>query len=232
MACSNPTDGYATPAAMIISLGLALVAVAVAAHSTADMQLARQDLDQARLEYALAGAQTLAAVKIMDGAEDGPSSWDADTEAGVVRVSAEPEGPKLSLVAGARLPDSALVKFKVADPTALRARLQGLATQPPGDAEVAEADQSPLWRSCAASLMSPFGQASSLAGPSEQSAVGQSAGGHTGEVWRIKVTSQNGWSDDRLVRFAGDAARPIAVIRRRWTHEGGEGSCDDAIKID
>jgi hypothetical protein len=229
---SRPTctsDGYATAAAAVVSLAIALVAAAVTGASVEALRSARADLARTQAEYGLAGAQTDAAITVASSKGGGRFLWTLQTVAGPAEALAEPEAPKLGLKAAASLDGATLDRFGVADPEALKARLSAIAGTGADPAAVGRADPSPVWRSCAASAISPLGLAPKLgltktAPP--QTALGVFRGG---EVWRIRL-SMGGWVDDRLVRFTGSAGRPFAVIARRFHRGEGGGGCDALVE--
>ena len=235
MACSRPVspqDGYATPAAVVISLALAIVATAVSARSIATLKLAQGDLDRTKAEYALAGAQQTAAAAFLAPGQTPSAQWSMNTDIGAVDVLAEPEAPKLSLAAAADLDGSILAKFRVTDPAALRARLKALAEAGDAAADLEDADAAPLWTACARSLISADGLATApRTAPLPAAGSTAQASGHLGEVWRIQVASSKGWVDDRTVRFAGDPLHPAATIRRRFSKgQKGVSQCDAMLR--
>lgn len=236
MGCSpspDRRDGYATAAALGVSLALGLVAAAVTARSVAALKLAKADLRRTQADYALNGAQALAVAAIVTSGQPGPYRWTLTTPEGAVEALAEPEGAKLSLTSAAGLDDGVLRLFAVGAPSALRAKLQVQAErQLAGTLD--DLDASPIWRSCASSFISPFGLAAVVT-PMAYRAPGAGphpASWHIGEVWRIRITDHGGWRDDRFVRFTGDVARPAAVISRRLVRiigaqaPQGDGSCE------
>lgn len=231
MACcpspSSREDGYATPAALVFAVALALIASALVARSVMELRQARADLEKALIEIALDGAHLQAAADIIRAGDGGPYRWAFSTDAGWVDALAEPEVDKLPLKAAADLPDEILAGFQVADSAALRARAG--AAEP--FADVAGLDASAVWKRCAPRLMSGFGQASAYR-PATASEPGEAVDPdwRVAEVWRIRLTTATGWRDDRIVRFTGDARHPAAVVQRRLSRsDRGEGQCDDIL---
>ncbi|MFZ4608075.1 MAG: hypothetical protein ACOYM5_17665, partial [Caulobacter sp.] len=97
---------------------------------------------------------------------------------------------------------------------AIRARLRALALSGADASEIPRLAAAPLWRACAPSLMSPYGQATALSLPaSAQPAPGRFAW-RAGEVWRLRALAPDGWADDRIVRLTGDSQHPAAIIER------------------
>lgn len=232
MACCRPHDaGYATPLALVVSLALALVAVGMVARSTMMLRQARADLARSQAEHALDGAQLEAAATVIRAGAGSAFRWALSTDLGWTEALAESEAEKLDFAAAAALPETTLARFGVADAAALKARLAAAAEAAP-DVDVVDLDASPLWRACGPSLVSPFGARSVFARPAyaEPSVGREDPAWRVGEVWRVRITSAEGWRDERFVRFTGDARRPVAVVARRLTRtDGGERSCDAVL---
>lgn len=233
MACSHISDdeGYATPAALVVSLALSLVASSMVVRSVQVLQRAKADLARSETEYALAGAHLQAAAVIVRSGIAGPYHWTATTSVGWVEALAEPEAEKLSLDAASSLDDGLLNRFGVADPARLRLALaEAAATDEAPD--IGALDPAPLWRACAASLLSRYGEAQTYTfAPRSEPGMGpKPASWHIGEAWRIRITTAAGWRDDRIVRFTGDARHPAAVVVRRLSRGVGEaGQCDRVL---
>lgn len=233
---SRDEQGYATPAALVVCLSLALVASAMIVRSTAALRLARSDLEMTQTSYALDGAHLAAAAAVVRTAQKGPYHWTFTTDLGWVEAWAEPERDKLGLSNAADLNDEVFMAFGVTDVAAIRQRLRAaassLGTLPP---DIAAMDEAMTWRRCAPSLISLYGEAEALAaathvvpkagpGPEPQS-------WRIGEPWRIAVTTAAGWRDERVVRFTGDASQPVAVVVRRLKHESGSGGqCETVMQ--
>lgn len=239
MACSR-TDapgeasgqaGYATVAALGVSLAVALLAGALVLRGVSALKLARADYRRSQAEYALSGEQLLAATKVLNSSGAGRLAWNASGLDWLdVAVLAEPEAPKLSLAAAAVLDDKALAALGAADPGKTRGRLAVLdpASATPDQVEAADAGNG--WRACAASAISPWGASDVVhLGPTQ--APNQEAGGaRAGQVWRIRATTRDGWTDERIVRLIGRAEAPSAVIWLRFGRGTGKGvTCDKII---
>jgi len=231
VACSPSRDpreaGYATPAALVLGLALALVATAMVGRSVMLLRLARADLERARMEYLLDGAHLAAAATVVRAGAGGPYRWALPTDGGFSEVLAESEAEKLAPAAGASLPEAAFVAMEVADAPALKARLAAI---PDGTvADIAALDAASLWRECAPSLISSLGRRAeiSASAPAEPRMQPENPDWRVGEAWRVRVTTAAGWRDDRIVRFTGDARHPVAVVRRKLSRsDGGQGRCD------
>ncbi|WP_310540381.1 hypothetical protein [Phenylobacterium sp.] len=234
MACSllpNSDQGYATPAAMVISLALALVGSALVARSVQLLRLSKLDLERLQIEYSLSGAQLEAATQVVRSVRPGPFYWTDGAETGWVELRAEPEADKLSLAAAATLSDGTFAAFEVKDPTGLKRALSE-ASEVGDYVEVADLDAAPLWRACADRVISSFGRQDHLTYTEAQRPQPdpKNASWRIGEVWRLRVTTAAGWRDDRIVRFTGDARHPAAVVVRRLSRgDGGGGLCDATI---
>lgn len=234
MACCqrNPDqdDGYALPAALVLSLTLAVIGAALLARGMTTLRLARDDIDRLRIEKALDGAQLLAASTIVSSQNEGPYQWSIATEAGPMRIAADQELGKLDFLAAAELPAEFFRSLGVLDPEALKARLTNAAAQ--ADRPVtADLDSAPLWKFCAPVLISPLGQAQTLqyTTPREPGPGHLPASWRIGEIWRVSIATSDGWGDSRLVRFTGDAERPVATVSRRFfrtTITGEKAECE------
>lgn len=234
MASSRPherrDDGYATPAAMVFGLALALVCTALVGRSVMMLRLARADLARRSAEYVLDGAHLAAAATTIRAGEGGPYRWSLATDAGFAEALVERETDKLSPAAAAGLPDDSFTGLGVADPPALKARLA--AAPEDGVVDVAALDSAPRWGECAPSLISSLGQASAppTATPVEPRLRPETPDWRVGQTWRVRVTTAAGWRDDRIVRFTGDARHPVAVVWRKLSRsDGGQGTCDAAF---
>lgn len=217
---------------MVFSLGLAMIVTAVLAASLVALKQSRLELERTRMDYALAGAQITAAASIIRSGGEGPFRWALATEAGWVEVLAEPEALKLSYDAAARLSDETIGRFQTTAPAAVKAAMAAAAAAGDGQ-ELRGFDSSTLWRDCAASMISPFGDAVSFtfAAPIEPKAETGPPAWRIGEAWRMRVTTTTGWRDERIVRFTGDARHPIATVRRRLTRGvEGESRCDAILQ--
>jgi hypothetical protein len=214
----------------VLALALALVAVAMVGRSVMLLRLARADLQRASAEYVLDGAHLAAAATVVRAGEGGPYRWALPTDAGFAEALAEREADKLGLSGGAGLPDAAFAAMGVADPVALKGRLAAEAATP--FADVAAMDAAPLWRECAASLVSSLGRRTGdpTPPPTEPRQRAENPHWRVGDTWRIRITTAAGWRDDRIVRFTGDARHPVAVVRRRLSRsDGGQGRCDSTM---
>jgi hypothetical protein len=225
--CSPHSEaGYATPAALIFALGLALVATAMVARSVMLLRQMRADLTQTQAELVLDGAHLLAAATVVRAGEGGPYVWSLPTDAGLAEAHAEAEGLKLSPEVAAELPEGVFVAMGVGNVSTVRAALRAA---PAGAPDIASLDAAPLWRACATGLISGLGKGAraTLRAPSEPRLRPETPDWRVGELWRIRITTPAGWRDDRLVRFTGDAQRPAAVVRRVLSRgQGGQGRCE------
>jgi hypothetical protein len=228
----NPKDaGYATVSAVVLSLALALMVSAMTARNLQLLALAHADLEHSRQQAILDGAHFEAAAEIVRSRVAGPYHWRFNSGDGLMDVVAEPEADKLSLQAAAALPDSTLSGLGVLDPADFKARLAAAAADP-ASANVGDLDAAASWRACGASVVSPLGQQQSFAFMARQTPGDgpNPASWHIGEAWRVHIATLDGWSDDRIVRFTGDAQRPAAVVMRvlKKDRDSG-GACDDLL---
>lgn len=224
--------GYATPAALAVSLALALTATALLARAMGDLRTAQAEFRNAQVEMALAGAQVLAASAVVSSRREGPYAWSETSDLGRVWIFAEEEAPKMAANAASRLPDEALLAFGVKDLGRLRARLADATTR--GSTMVEDLDEAPLWRFCAPWTISVLGEGETFnpVSPAEPGAGPNPQSWRIGEVWRVSVATPDGWRDNRLVRFTGDAHRPAATLARRFFKTSGSGElqvCEELL---
>jgi hypothetical protein len=223
-------DGYATPAATIISMAVAIVVIANLTRATSELRLARAEFNRTKTEYALSAAQNLAVLSIAASSSAPPFRWTLTSLTEGFSVIAEPERSKLALAAVDQLDDTLLSRLEVGNPDAFRARLAALAARQEL-AWPAEASSRLRWRICGPSLISFYGAAPAtpdlVYSPPE---AGQTVSHwRAGEVWRIAVTSTDGWRDERIVRFTGNGLNPVAVIGRRLTRGWKDTPACDSI---
>jgi hypothetical protein len=227
VACSRTEQsseaGWATAAAITVCLGLALGAAALSALASTELAGARRSLERLQAEFAFDDAQKTAALAVLKADQSTRLQWRLTIKAGGFEALAEPEAAKLSPEAAAALDEDAFARLGAADPRALRERLARVADH---DADLRDLDSSPVWSGCAASLVSPFGLARQLTpSPAARQPEELKLDLRPGEVWRLRIRGADGWTDDRLVRFTGDALRPVAVIRRTFTRRTKEPIC-------
>lgn len=216
--------GFATASAMIVSLALGLMATALLGVSLEQLRLSRGDLARDKVMFALAGAQNVAAVVLMQVGDQPRLRWTVSATGDPVRMLAEDETKKLALAAAANLDAEVLTRLEIRDAGPLRQRLQALAASQ--GLAVADADTAPLWRACAPSLISFYGQAAKPPRLTAQTPLAVAGASHVGEIWRLRAQLGD-WADDRLVRLTGDPGHPVAIVTRRLTRSGkGDAPCD------
>jgi hypothetical protein len=228
---ANPDAGYATPAALALSLTFGLIATAFLTQSMTNLSVARGDLVRTQTEYALDGAVLAAAADIVRSTTPPPYHWSLSTDAGLADVVAEPEKAKLSFAAASQLDDAMLADLGVNDPDALRGSLSMAAGAAPDDA--GQFDAAELWRRCARRLITGFGgqSAYTYVAPNAPGLGEKLASWHIGEVWRLRITTTTGWRDERIVRFTGDAGHPVATVTRKLSRDHGDGGqCDTPLQ--
>lgn len=217
-------EGYATPAAASIATAIAVVAIVFVSRSTTELRLARADFQKMQAEYLLAGGHTVALLAIAASSKAPPFRFTTASLGKAFKVTAEPEWPKLSLAAADALDDETMDRLGIGDHQAVRQKLLAL-PEVEGLRWASDAATSKAWRGCANALISPYG-ASSI--PPVLSYVDPEAGHDSpkwraGQVWRITVTDEDGWRDERIVRFTGNGSHPAVVIARRlsrgWKEE-------------
>ncbi|MGR4866933.1 hypothetical protein [Caulobacter sp. LARHSG274] len=227
-----PRDGgYASAAALAVSLAVAILAAALVLRGVSALKLARADLRRSQAAYALSGAQVLAATRLVNGARSARLAWSiGGLDDRGVSVLAEAEAPKLRLTEAARLDDKVLALLGADDPAGARAHLAVLDARTATPDAIAAADVGASWRACARSAISPWGVAEALSLAAAQAPDQDLDGPRAGQVWRVRATTVDGWTDERIVRLIGRVEKPGAVIWRRFgrTADGGV-TCDRTI---
>jgi hypothetical protein len=224
--------GYATAAALAVSLAVAILAAALVMRGVAALKLARADFRRSQAEYALSGAQTLAALRILNSSGSERLAWSVGgLDPRDVSLLAEAEAPKLRLAAAGDLDDKTLATLGAIDPGEARLRLTGLEAASATPDQIQAADGGSGWRACAASAISPWGAAQAVSLGATRQPVEEPGGARAGQVWRIRASTEDGWMDERIVRLIGRAEKPSAVIWRRFGRGVGKGvTCDKTIK--
>jgi hypothetical protein len=224
--------GFATPAATVVSLGLAIIAMAVTLRSAMELRLARADRDRTVADYALAGAQQAAALAVIGARQGAPLRWEIATDIGPAVALAEPQAGKLAPEAAA-VQAPVLARLGVSDAAVAQARLRALVPGKSSDFDVEAIDSGPVWTGCARSMISPYGLAVRDADRRPVAPIWGPLSWRIGEAWRLRVRAAGGWVDDRVVRFTGDATHPAAVVERRLQRTGeGEDACDRVLAGD
>ncbi len=227
MASSRRTteEGFATPAATVVSLAIAIVMIAAQARATMALRQAQADYRRSAAEMALDAAQTLAAADLVDGARASLSSLQLDRR--TISIRLEAEAAKLSLADAAKQDPGLFSSLGARNPNLVKAGLASLAQIAPVDpARIDTLDPSPKWRACGRSVLSPYGAATAPARTPSPPQVQ----GHPGEVWRVLAISSDGWTDDRTVRITGGQTQTARVIYRSFRHEApGAPSCPSPL---
>lgn len=201
----------------MISLALAIGAAAVVSASEAELRSARADFERNAIVSALEGGQQTAAVTLLESSSRGVLRWTEQAAGHRLEVLAEPETAKASVASVISMDDKTLAPLRLADPQGVRARLKMLSIGQAVGAEFDQVDSSSVWRACARSLISPFGLGDRLKPLPEGSLAPDAPTGHAGEIWRVRVRDDSGWTDDRVIRLTGDNLRPAATLSRRFS---------------
>lgn len=230
--CSTSRDdaGYATPLAMAMCIAISLSVSALMTSATSDLQLARRDLDREKAEYALDGQQTLAAIAIAQSRGGSRLLWNQTENGRTSEVVADAELQKLAYAPAAEMDAAVLQAMEVADSTALRGRLRSATEPAPPDKSLPGLDAAALWKLCAPALLSRYGAANELA-PIRFADPGDAvsaAASRAGELWRVRIAN-DGWVDERIVRFTGNPKRLAAVVERRFFRGEKVGSRCDVV---
>jgi hypothetical protein len=230
---SDPRDGFATPAAAVICFTLAVVAAATVARSLGELKLAKAELARTDAEYELAAAHQAALISIATGSRPPPYHWTVAAVGKAIDVIAEPERPKMSIVAARDVDDVVLRALGVVDVPAARARLAAMGDTP-RLTWVSDVSPSELWRRCASAYISSYGASAqpALLVYNDPLATQQAGLWRAGEVWRISASNAAGWRDERIVRFTGDGLHPAAVLGRRLSKNlKGPQTCEALLPV-
>jgi hypothetical protein len=197
------------------------------------LKLARADFRRSQAEYALSGAQALAAARILNSSGSGRLAWSiGGIDPQGISVLAEAEAPKLRLTAAGDLDDKTLTALGAVDPQQVRLRLTALEAASATPDQIQAADRADAWRRCAASAISPWGSAQTVSLGATREPNQEPGGARAGQVWRVRAATQDGWTDERIVRLIARAQRPSAVIWRRFARGAGKGmTCDKIIQV-
>jgi hypothetical protein len=206
---------------MAVSMGLAMVAAGLIVASVAELRRTRAELEKTKIEDALHEAQVRAVLVLLQNSASGRLSWNVDTDLGQARILAEPEYAKASFGKAAAADDKVLEQLGVEDPDELKFRLSQTAPTLGDQAWLVGLDSAVLWRACAPSLISRYGQGEALTLARASVPTSQGFSWRPGEVWRLRATL-NGWADDRIVRLTGDDQSPAEIIERHMLHTQGE----------
>jgi hypothetical protein len=237
VACCRTEDradgGYATAAALTVSLAVAILAAALVMRGVATLKLARADFRRSQAEYALAGAQTLAAARLLNSSASERLAWSlGGLDPQGVSLLAEAEAPKLGLATAGELDDKTLAALGAIDPGTARARLAGLQVASATPDQIETADDASGWRACAVSAISPWGTSQVVRLGATREPDQEPGGARAGQVWRVRASTQDGWTDERIVRLIGRAENPSAIIWRRFGRSAGKGvACDKIIEV-
>lgn len=212
--------GFATAGATMTCLALALVATASVAGAVAQLKLARAERQTVDRQFRLDSAQTLAAATLLEGGHSGRRQWSLDVQGVRVSILAEEEAEKASWridsAESRRLAD-ALGIASAADLARDLARMSE--DQGASPFTLLNLRSDPAWRRCAMSLLSRYGRSTFVSLPDARPPESGALTWRVGQVWRIRTSDVDGWIDDRVIRFTGDAEAPLAVIDRRWSHD-------------
>jgi len=219
--------------ALVICLAIALVATALTARALMTLRLARADLERARAEYALDGAQLSASLVVLEQTGSGRLRWAMQAADETYDVLAEPEALKLNAAALLVGDDAALSALGAPDPDQMRGRLKRASQDASlSEDEVACAAPTPAWRDCAGSAISSYGQADKPLVPAPivpTFPTDLTQGSRAGEIWRIRVSDRLGWTDDRIVRLTGQADHPTVMLDHRFFRRAKGGDLCDRI---
>lgn len=210
-------SGFATPAALVLSLAIVIVVGAGMARAVIGLRTADAHFSKVRSIYALEGAEQLAIEALLESPQSVRLRWTVPSPVGAVEVLAEPEEAKLNLGAAATLKSDDLVRIGSTDPDKAAATLTELSrSTSPSATSIIEADLSPIWKACVGSVISPFGRASELHLWPANTVPRRSIGSRLGAYWRLRARTWDGWTDDRIVRLSEYRWYPALIVERRF----------------
>jgi hypothetical protein len=229
-ASTTPDAGFATPAAAVVSLAIAIGVIAVSNACLGDLAAAKRGFEQRQTALALDGAQHLVSADLVR-AGGARMRWTMPSPVGPLDVLAEPEAGKVGLAAARQLDDATLAGMGVNDADAARSRLAKLASASDITPETIDAvDGSAIWRRCARSVLSRYGQARRVRLVPAPAPIWAETPSAAGQVWRVRIRAANGWTDDRLERIIGEPASPGTVIERSLRRTSSpESDCETKI---
>ena len=224
MVLSSPDarqDGYATAAATLLALAIGVTVAAVVASALNELRLERRSFERRQAELALAGAQMRAVSAVLVERTDRRLRWQISEGSDNIEILAEPEAAKLGLAAATDVDIREFDRFGVVDSAQLQGRLVAMsAAKGVGAFDIAAADGAADWRTCAGSMISPYGKSDRLSLHEAATPTASRDVWRVAQVWRIRATSSKGWTDDRIVRFTGDGENPAAVVERQFSSTG------------
>lgn len=219
-------DGFMTPAFGGVAIALALVAFASARLAQTEEIASRRGWEKTQELYRAEGVATIAAWRVlhMDGAPT--LAWTEPTDLRPMAVWAEPEHRKLGLAEiGGQQGRSRLSALLGAQEAERLVSSLGTWSQPPSRLTLRSASPSPAWRACGLTLVSTQSRLTNNALSPVQTPVTAALDLRAGEVWRIAISSEGRLVLDRLVRFTGDAQRPVAVLDQLRDGPSPDPSC-------
>jgi hypothetical protein len=218
---------------LAVSLAVAILAAALVMRGVAALKVARADFRRSQAEYALSGAHALAVTQLLNSSGSGRLAWSVGgIDPQGVSLLAESEASKLRLSAASERDDKALTALGAVDPERARLRLAPLDAASATPDQVRAADDGGGWRACAASAISPWGLAQAVSLGATREPDHEPGGARAGQVWRVRATTQDGWTDERIVRLIGRAEHPSTILWRRFDRSAGKGvTCDKIIEV-
>ena len=203
--------GYATVVFGAIAFGLAMIAAAVLARSSAELRLAKREAIDVVADIRLEGAIVLAADGVLSDGGAGPFAWKRQIDGREILLLAEPEAAKLS--ASATTPHATALLRRLG-----RAPGSGpVETLRPGGSlrehrrRFEGSFKGDLGRTCAQSLVSILSTNPEPEMDRHRAPGGGGPNWRLGEIWRLAAFDGRR-SVDAIVRFTGDPDAPIAVL--------------------
>jgi hypothetical protein len=235
--------GFITPVFAGLVLMLSLVAAGVVLLARQDLMSANRDGRLLAKDLWLEGVARKAALAMLATPGQPVLRWREGAGSQGLSVTMEPEDRKIDPRLLDQTENQVLIGRLVGEASAsgVAARLTELAQQSNGRLArevIGSLDESPSWRACANTVVSPYGRLSRLAPDSQVDQQDPRASRHTGEIWRIFVEADDGPWLDQIVQVSDRAERPVEILEQShgrarqirhvdcWKMIGREGDVD------
>ncbi len=216
---TEPTDesGYATVTAIILCAAISVLCAGLLGLILTTERQAQREMFRAQQSEAINTAVLQFSTELIRAHGDATLTKDeAVTWPGgrlAVKVRAEYEGRKWPIAKAGEIDDTILAKYISVPKQNL---LDVLST--------ANTSDLPPQNDCVRTLFSPFGNASPDKALPQGIGLIASAGGHDGQVWRVRATTATA-VEERYVRFTGDGSHLFAIIKQETFVRGQTPDC-------
>jgi hypothetical protein len=228
-----PSDGgFMTPSFGVIGIALSLIAIASLRLAQTEEAASRRDLERMQELYRAEGAATIAAWRILHMEGHPASGWNESTHGQTLTVWVEPEARKLGLaeIAGAKGQQRLISILGSAEASRLTALFAEQGRGAPSRLQLRQASADRLWARCGLSLVSTHSRLTDSGLTTSESTEADFAP-RAGEVWRVVVSAEKRLLIDRLIRFTGRDARPVAILDQLSGGAPADASCIEVFKL-